>query len=231
MTAAFHRKSGIRKLKRRILFLVFILLALFNMDNIARFYYPFPYREQINFYAAQYQLDPFLLAAMIKTESNFDKQAVSGKGARGLMQIMPETGLWVARQMNIPSFNVDQLFDPETSIKLGAWYLADLNREFHGDTVLVLAAYNGGRGNVNQWLDTKQLQDTKVIEQIPFAETRHYVRKVLTYQLVYRYLYQEADAHPNDCINQHTLLSIRSSPFFPLHDDILPEGATTFFLQ
>lgn len=195
MTAAFRRRrSGFRKLKRRILFLLLALLLLFNLDHIARLYYPFPYREQINFHAAQHHLDPCLLAAMIKVESNFDQKAVSSQGARGLMQIMPDTGLWIAQKAGIANFDVDRLFEPDTSIRLGAWYLADLSREFHGDTVLVLAAYNGGRGNVKAWLDKKQLDGAQPIETIPFPETRLYVRKVLLNQAIYRYLYQEADA-------------------------------------
>jgi len=192
LTAVFRKRLNRGRLKRRIYFLLLVLLVLFNFDNVARLFYPFPYREITFFYANKYHIDPFLLAAMMKTESNFNKQAVSNKGARGLMQIMPETGLWVAQQMGEPAISIEKLFDPETSIKLGSWYIADLGKEFHGDTILILAAYNGGRGNVKDWLDKKNLSDgEKIIDEIPFTETRYYVRKVLLYQQLYRYLYKE----------------------------------------
>ncbi|MCL6560983.1 MAG: lytic transglycosylase domain-containing protein, partial [Firmicutes bacterium] len=133
-----------------------------------------------------------LLAAVMKTESNFNSRAVSDKGARGLMQVMPDTGRWIAKQMGEPVFDPDRLFDPETSIKLGAWYIADLKREFRGDAVLILAAYNGGRGNVKEWISKNGLSAGEgSIDRIPFPETRQYVRKVLIYQKVYKYLYKE----------------------------------------
>jgi len=167
-----------------------VLLILFNFDNIAKFFYPFPYRDTTFFYANQYNVDPFLLVAMMKTESNFDDRAVSDRGARGLMQIMPETGQWIARQIGEPAISTEKLLDPETSIKLGAWYIADLGKEFNGDVVLVLAAYNGGLGNVRDWLARKHLSGgEEKIDEIPFPETRHYVRKVLLYQHIYHYLY------------------------------------------
>ncbi len=128
---------------------------------------------------------------MIKAESNFDRRAVSERGARGLMQIMPETGSWIALQMGSPAFKPDQLFEPETSIVFGAWYLADLGREFDQDIVLILAAYNGGPGNVKEWISSNKLTRGKVtIEKIPFPETRNYVRKVLFYHQIYSYLYK-----------------------------------------
>lgn len=176
--------------------LIFILVLVFlNIDSIGRLYYPFPYRETAFYYARTYNVDPYLLAAVIKSESDFNSRAVSVRGARGLMQIMPDTGQWVARQLGEHSFHPDQLFEPETSVKYGAWYIADLEKEFHGDIVLVLAAYNGGRGNVKEWLSTRNLSGGKSsIDQIPFPETRHYVRKVLLFQRIYSHLYPQGGA-------------------------------------
>ncbi|OPY58096.1 MAG: Soluble lytic murein transglycosylase precursor [Pelotomaculum sp. PtaU1.Bin035] len=192
MAAVFRRRIKRRKIKQRIIFLLLFIFLILNLDNIARIIYPFSYREETIYYANEYRVDPFLLAAVIKTESNFDSRAVSEKGARGLMQIMPETGEWVARQIGEKTFNPDQLFDPNTSIKLGTWYIADLEKEFSSDTILVLAAYNGGRGNVEEWLDKKSLSGgVNSINQIPFPETRLFVQKVLLYYHIYRYLYKD----------------------------------------
>jgi len=173
-----------------ILIFLLVLLVL-NIDSIGRFFYPFPYRDTTFYYARAYNVDPFLLVAVMKTESDFNSRAVSVRGARGLMQIMPDTGRWVAHQLGEPAFHPDRLFEPETSIKFGAWYVADLEKEFHGDTVLILAAYNGGRGNVKEWLSSKNLSGGKgSIDQIPFPETQHYVRKVLLFHRIYSYLYR-----------------------------------------
>lgn len=189
MAAAFWRKVNKSKFRRRLVFIILLVLFLYNLDTLARLFYPLPYREPIFHYAGVYELDPFLLAAMIKTESGFDPRAVSVSGARGLMQIMPETGQWIARQTGDPSFKPEILFDPDTSIRYGTWYVADLKREFGRDAVLVLAAYNAGRGNVREWLSSRQIRGVQDIDQIPYPETRHYVRKVLLRQKIYSYLY------------------------------------------
>lgn len=195
MSAIFHRRTNIGKLMRRII-LIFVLIIFFmNFDSIGRSFYPFPYREITYYYARTYNVDPFLLAAVMKSESDFNKNAVSDRGARGLMQVMPDTGRWVAHQLGETGFDPDRLFEPETNIKYGSWYIADLKKEFRGDTVLVLAAYNSGRGNVKEWLSSEDLTGGKsTIDQIPFPETRHYVRKVLMYQRVYSYFYREGGA-------------------------------------
>ncbi|MBC7104775.1 MAG: lytic transglycosylase domain-containing protein, partial [Firmicutes bacterium] len=135
-------------------------------------------------------LDPYLVAAVVKVESNFEPQARSPRGAAGLMQLMPETGAWAARQLGETEFDPSALFDPELNVRLGTRYLAALWREFGGDTVLVLAAYNAGSGRVKEWLARAEWTgEGRTVDQIPFPETRHFVRKVLWYHEVYRYLY------------------------------------------
>ena len=192
MAAVYRRRVNKKKLKRRILLIILLLLTIFNIDSIGRFFHPLPYRDTIAFYGGVYNVDPLLIAAVIKAESDFNKKAVSVRGARGLMQIMPETGLWVARQVGEPKFDTERLFEPETNIKFGTWYLSDLSKEFNGSTVLILAAYNGGRGNVKDWLAGRTLINPEgSISQIPFPETRHYVRKVLLYHRFYSYLYKQ----------------------------------------
>jgi soluble lytic murein transglycosylase len=193
MAKVYRRRINPYKMIRRILFILFLALLLFNLDTVGRFFYPFPYRAITTYHAGLNELDPELLAAIMKAESGFDRRAVSARGARGLMQIMPDTGQWIARQMGEQNFHPDQLFEPEISIKMGAWYLADLKKEFNNDPVLFLAAYNGGRGNVKQWLSDPSLSaggKGSDIERIPFEETRLYVKKVLQYYRIYNILYR-----------------------------------------
>ena len=156
-----------------------------------KFVYPFPYSEIVYRYALDRELDPFLVAAVIRTESKFNTQAQSPKGALGLMQMMPETAKWVAEQMDLPAnFDIRQLENPEVNIRMGTWYLSSLKKEFKGNEVLILAAYNGGRGNVKQWMGrydwTMSFTD---IEKIPFLETREYVNRVLNSKQRYQELY------------------------------------------
>ncbi|KJS01552.1 MAG: lytic transglycosylase [Peptococcaceae bacterium BRH_c4a] len=175
---------------RRIIIVFSLILLLFNAGNIGRFVFPIPYRQVIFKEAEVAGIDGYLLAAITKTESNFNPTAVSVKGARGLMQIMPDTGKWVAGQKGMPNFNSDLLFNPEFNISIGAYYVSDLYKEYSGDTVMVLAAYNAGRGNVKKWLGERiWTGDRNSIDQIPFPETRQFIRKVLFYQQTYRYLY------------------------------------------
>ncbi|HWI53427.1 MAG TPA: lytic transglycosylase domain-containing protein [Symbiobacteriaceae bacterium] len=151
--------------------------------------YPLKYREILFARAQESGLSPYLVAAVIRTESGFRPNAQSSQGARGLMQIMPETGEWAARQLALP-YTPELLSDPDYNLRLGCWYLATLQEEFEGDMVLALAAYNGGRGNVEKWLRDRQWTgEHHTLEQIPFPETRQYVTKVLRdfhrYELIY----------------------------------------------
>ncbi len=149
------------------------------------------YKDYIDMYARQSNLDPYFVAAVIKTESNFKKTATSKKNAQGLMQITPETGKWIAEQMKMTNFNVNDLKDTETNIKMGCWYLNNLKKEFNGNMDLVLAAYNGGRGNVQKWLkDAEHSKDGENLHYIPFKETDKYVKKVKVVYNIYKFLYK-----------------------------------------
>jgi soluble lytic murein transglycosylase len=156
-------------------------------------YYPLEYREIIFARAAEFQLSPYLVASVIRNESGFRPNATSSQGARGLMQIMPETGEWAARQLDLP-FSLDLLYDPDYNVRLGCWYLSELKQEFAGELVLMLAAYNGGRGNVQKWLNDRQWTgEHHTLEQIPFQETRQYVTKVLRDYSRYERIYANPD--------------------------------------
>jgi soluble lytic murein transglycosylase len=164
---------------------------LYNSDWFQRkFLYPFPHRETVYRYALERSLDPHLVAGMIRTESKFIPTARSPKGAVGLMQIMPETGYWVAEQLNTANFTEAMLTDPELSIRFGTWYMASLKKDFRDNEILALAAYNGGQGNVRQWMrQYGWTADFRDVDKIPFPETREYVKRVLRAKDKYRDLY------------------------------------------
>jgi soluble lytic murein transglycosylase len=148
-----------------------------------------PYRELIFARSRQHGLDPYLVAAVIRQESKFNPGATSYQGARGLMQVLPDTGRWVADQMGLP-FVPEMLYDPDYNILIGCWYLAHQRSHFGGDIVLALAAYNSGRGNVERWLrEARWTGEKSTMEQIPFPETRHYVRQVMQSYERYRRIY------------------------------------------
>ncbi|ADL11894.1 lytic transglycosylase domain-containing protein [Acetohalobium arabaticum] len=167
-----------------LLCLIISAVVIINFKNILKIFYPLYYEDLIFKYAEKNNLDPYLVAAVIRVESKFNSEATSRQGARGLMQIMPETGEWIADQLKIDDFDTDDLYDPEVNISFGSWYLAHLKRFFDGNLTVVIAAYNGGQGNVNKWLELKEWTGKeKDSKQIPFPETRDYVEKVLnTYQ-------------------------------------------------
>ena len=170
--------------------LLLVLLVIVAAPMLWRILYPLPYRTAIEKYASANNLDPRLVAAVIKVESNFRPDATSPKDARGLMQILPTTGAWIATQIGLPNYNESMLYDPEVNIRLGCWYLSNLVTQFGGRMPVALASYNGGRGNVQSWLSTGiWTGDEEDIAQIPFSETKGYVWKVLRIYAVYQELY------------------------------------------
>ncbi|HYG58865.1 MAG TPA: lytic transglycosylase domain-containing protein, partial [Symbiobacteriaceae bacterium] len=157
------------------------VLGYFGYRWLVTLVYPLPLEHRATLYrrAEEHGLDPYLVAAVIRAESGWEPTAESSQGARGLMQLMPDTARWVADQMGV-AYAPERLNDPDYNIRLGCWYLANLHQEFGGDTVLALAAYNGGRSNVQKWLRDRQWTgEHHTLEQIPFQETRLYVAKVL----------------------------------------------------
>ncbi|MHB9146423.1 MAG: lytic transglycosylase domain-containing protein [Symbiobacteriia bacterium] len=169
---------------------VLLLLGLTAARVLAFRFYPYHYRLDISRRAAEYQFDPLFLAAVVRTESKFNPQAVSRSGARGLMQVMPETGRWAAGELGIEPFDAELLYHPPTNLWIGSWYLDSLRQDFRGDIVLALAAYNGGRRNVAEWLATAQWNgEHQNIDQIPFRETREFIQRVMTAYDRYVWLY------------------------------------------
>jgi len=168
--------------------LLAIVLVLLGTPFFLRSAFPLYYGEVISAIAEHYDLDPFLLAAMIQVESGFRPEAVSPKGARGLMQIMPETATWLGKH-SAQSIPVDDLFDPKTNIGLGAYYLTYLLERFP-TLYAALAAYNAGPTNARRWLDERIWDGSyERTGQIPYGETRSYVRKVIMMKNLYTLLY------------------------------------------
>lgn len=171
--------------------LVIIAIAIYlNIDFIWKMLYPIKFKDLVFKYADFFDNDPYLILAIIYRESKFDPQAVSPKGAIGLMQIMPETATWIAEKLQIAGFQIDDLYDPETNIYFGNWYLANLTKEFQGNLIAILAAYNAGRGNVQRWIkDNHWSEEAYRIDQIPFVETQKFVGNVLSLYQRYLQLY------------------------------------------
>lgn len=158
---------------------VAVVACLLNWQIFLRCFYPIEYAAEISTHSQVAALDPYLVAAIIRVESNFQPDARSPKGAMGLMQLMPDTAAWVAQKMGRDYRELD-LVDPGTNISLGTWYMKMLQEEFGGDLVVALAAYNGGRGNVNRWLAENRWDGRlESVGDIPFLETRLYVQRVL----------------------------------------------------
>ncbi len=157
--------------------------------------YPQGYWQSIVAAARRHGLDPYFVAAIIREESQFRPEAVSPAGARGVMQVMPATGEWIARMTGIRDFDRAKLFEADMNITIGAWYLSHLMKRFRNDLVLVSAAYNAGPEAVAGWTDRKSVaSDTEAfVETIPFMETRGYVKKVLRNYAEYRRIYGRTD--------------------------------------
>ena len=182
-------------LRRFINLIAFMIMfgltcTLLGSPRLGRLFHPFRYREEIMAAAAEQQIDPLLIAAVIRTESGFRENAVSPEGARGLMQLMPSTARWIAERNSESGYHPDKLFEPHYNISAGSWYLADLLRQFDGSVVIALAAYNGGRGHVQRWLEEGIWDGSEEgLARIPFGETRDFVRRALDHYRSYRELY------------------------------------------
>lgn len=174
------------------LLLVFAAVLLFlNSPWFLKHLYPFPYRELIVSHSQEAGLDPLLVAAVVKQESGFDPEAVSKKGAVGLMQVMPDTGRWAAGRSGLTGFVPGQLVSPEVNLRIGCWYLHYLEGEYKGNWVLVLAAYNAGKGNVEQWLAAGTWDGTwENLDSIPFYQTRTYIKETAGAYSIYQRLYR-----------------------------------------
>lgn len=182
------------KLRNIITFVLIGILLGWGISKtpfIQKLFYPYPHREIIEVYAMEYEVDPLLVVSVMREESKFVPQAESPKGALGLMQLMPSTAEWIAQNLGDEHYSEHELIGTEKNIQYGTWYLASLEKEFGENTILVLAAYNAGRGRVKEWIESGQINPEElVIEDIPYQETREYVERVMNSYRTYSTLYR-----------------------------------------
>ncbi len=144
-----------------------------------------PYRELAKQAARDNQIDEAWVFGLMRQESRFVSVAQSSVGASGLMQIMPTTARWFARQLGIKRFHPREMQDPAKNIRFGAYYLKHVQNTLDGSPVLATAAYNAGPSRAQRWRDAQQMEAAVYIESIPFAETRDYVKKVMSNAMYY----------------------------------------------
>jgi len=138
--------------------------------------FPLLYIEPIVSWSQQRQLNPLLVTSLIRQESRFESKIRSVVGATGLMQVMPETGSWIAEKINLKKYNLE---NPDDNVKLGTWFLDFTHQEYNNNSMLAVASYNAGPGKVSEWVEKFALSDPDAfIEVIPYAETKGYVEEV-----------------------------------------------------
>lgn len=154
--------------------------------------YPTGYLTQITRYADEFDLDPYLVLSVMRCESSFRSDAVSPAGAIGLMQVMPDTGTWIAHKLDMDDeYTEDLLYEPEYNVRFGCWFLRFLTDRFAGERRHIIAAYNAGHGSVENWLEDPQYTENGVLADIPYPETARYVERVENAYETYRKLYPD----------------------------------------
>lgn len=156
-----------------------------------RMSYPMAFRKALLRVSKEYQIPPMLVLGVIRQESAFMTKARSWASAQGLMQIIPTTGSKIAEAMKMEDYNYGILRVPEVNIRFGAWYLKELLRKFHGHPILAVASYNAGPQAVSRWVKLRAgVATDEFVEEIPYRETRHYVKTVLSNFAIYTEIYE-----------------------------------------
>ena len=171
-----------------ILIMALVLGAIANaiIDTIYRWVFPEKYHSIVTKYAKQYSVPEELVFAIIKVESNFDPSVVSSAGAMGLMQMLPSTYEWLTTKLG-DNYSKDDLYDPETNIRYGTYYLQYLYSRF-GTWEKAIIAYNWGEGNFSEFLNNEGYTEGDY-DSIPVTETKNYVKKVMHHWKKYKELY------------------------------------------
>ena len=177
------------KRKSKITFFIsfFILTALIVGSAIlyTNIRYPLKYEAEISKYSQQYALDKALVCSLINEESSFNKDAISNRGAKGLMQLSSKTAKFIADELG-EEYKEEKLFDVDTNIKYGCFYLNYLRQKFV-DEVVYLSAYNAGESTVRLWLkDEKTSKNGVTLSNIPFSQTKEYVTKIIQGRKLYK---------------------------------------------
>jgi soluble lytic murein transglycosylase len=153
--------------------------------------FPWPYRQAVDKHARANDLDPYLLAGLIRQESEFNPAAVSRAKAYGLTQVLPATGRQLARKLRLGRFRTKKLIQPDYNLRLGTYYFRQMLDELGGKWEPALASYNGGKSRVENWLTwAEYAEPAEFIETIPLTETRNYVQTILRQGAIYRRLYE-----------------------------------------
>lgn len=162
-----------------------------GLDFVERSIFPRDYGEYVSKYSAEYNVPEYIIYSIIKTESDFKPLAKSSAGACGLMQMVPDTFSWLTGEEHLGEYlPEDALFIPEINIKYGTYYLNYLYKKFDHNWDTVFAAYNAGEGNVSKWLaDSSYSDGNGNLTDIPFSETKNYVKKVNSSMEFYKKLY------------------------------------------
>lgn len=174
------------------LLILALIAALFLARELEKRKFKLIYNEAIVSYSEEYELDPYLVAAVIHVESGNRPAVISRSGAVGLMQIMPETGGWIAGKLDLDEFNEQMLKEPSLNIEFGCWYLRFLLNKYDHDIVHTLAAYNAGQGTVDKWLADERYSSSGKLIDIPYEETDNYVVRVQHAYEKYKALYKNA---------------------------------------
>jgi soluble lytic murein transglycosylase len=186
------------KLSKKSILKIFILLCIITVLGCIinhylqyRCFYPLKYYEEVSTNADKYDIDPLLIMALIKAESNFEPEAVSHKDAVGLMQITPSTASWAAERMGMEDFSTEKLSQPEINIAIGVWYIDYLLDYYDGNLQLALAAYNAGTGTVDKWYAENKIEQQGDLISLPYDETTNYIIKTRTYYERYKQMYDK----------------------------------------
>lgn len=162
---------------------IILLIMLVVMVNLT---YPIFYKNYVEEYSHSFGVDKYLIYSIIKAESNFDRTATSTKGARGLMQILDNTGEEIFNILKVPK-NERNIYKPKYNVMAGTYYIKILMDKYNNEKIMALAAYNSGMKNVERWLKN---ENDNFVDNIDFKETRDYIEKVERNYKVYHLLYE-----------------------------------------
>lgn len=193
------KKGKVRKIAQRVLggLLVVLMIgvALFAafQDKIEHWEYPMEYPEYVTYYADKYGIDPLMLYAFIRTESNFNPMAESDAGARGLMQITEVTFDWIKSKIApTEDLTFEDLYDPETNIRFGSYFVSYCLLRYQDDLATAAAAYHSGLGTVDDLLaQSDYSKDGKTLDHYPYPQMRLYVKKITNSYQRYQEIYTE----------------------------------------
>ncbi|MFR3225641.1 MAG: lytic transglycosylase domain-containing protein [Blautia massiliensis (ex Durand et al. 2017)] len=194
-----RKKSPLRRAAPKVLGVVLVLALigtiLFSVfrERIERWEYPIQYQEYVTYYADKYDLDPLMLYTFIRTESNFDPRAESDAGARGLMQITEVTFDWIKSKIApTEPLTFEDLFDPETNIRFGSYFVSYCLLRYSDDLATAAAAYHSGWGTVDELLAQSEYSaDGLTLDHYPYPQMRLYVRKITEGYQRYQEIYTD----------------------------------------